>query len=178
MDYERLLALGRDLLVALGEDPDRPGLLDTPRRWANMWREFIEHDPGRYDTVFESISTGQLVVVSGMRVYSLCEHHLMPFWCDITIGYIPNGQVLGLSKFGRVAHLFAHRLQLQEQLVDQIAQTIRAISHAEDVAVLGVGEHTCMSARGIRTPATMRSVAAYGAFSEPERLRVFLEVAK
>src|SRR5579872_4051622 len=108
VDYERVLELGRELLVALGEDPNREGLQDTPRRWAAWWREFIEYKPGTTDTSFEATTANQMVVVSGIRVYSLCEHHLLPFWCDISVGYIVHERVLGLSKFARIAEQVAH----------------------------------------------------------------------
>ena len=83
VDYPRLLALGHELLLAIGEDPEREGLRETPRRWADAWREFIEYDPGTVDTCFESVSTDQMVVVSGMRVWSICQHHLLPIWGTI-----------------------------------------------------------------------------------------------
>ena len=120
VDYSRLLELGRELLIAIGEDPDREGLLDTPRRWADWWREFIEYDPGTTETTFQSTTADQMVCVSGMRVFSLCEHHLLPMWCDVSIGYIAGERVLGLSKFARIAHQFAHQLQIQERLGVQI----------------------------------------------------------
>src|SRR5713226_10397847 len=124
VDYPRLLALGRELLLAIGEDPEREGLRETPRRWANAWREFMEYDPGTTETTFSSVASDQLVCVSGIRVASLCEHHLLPFWCEVSIGYIPNEKVLGLSKFARIAHRFAHRLQLQERLGKHITNEI------------------------------------------------------
>src|SRR5260370_34629774 len=83
VDYPKLLELGRELLVAIGEDPGREGLADTPRRWADWWREFIEYDPGKTETAFESVSADQMVTVSGMRVWSMCEHHMLPFYCDV-----------------------------------------------------------------------------------------------
>ena len=175
VDYDRLLRLGRETLEAIGEDPNRPGLVETPRRWAAMWREFIEYNPGQTETVFESVQTDQMVVVSGMRVWSLCEHHLLPFWCDIAIGYIARDCVLGLSKFGRIAHQYAHRLQLQEQLVQQIAVEVSRVTGSPDVAVIGRGEHLCMSMRGVKTPAIMTSSAMYGVFREkPEARAEFL----
>jgi GTP cyclohydrolase IA len=164
VDYERLLELGRELLIAVGEDPEREGLLDTPRRWASWWREFIEYDPGETMTTFESISTDQMVCVSGMRIWSLCEHHMLPFYCDVSIGYITGDKVLGLSKFARIAHQFAHQLQLQERLGQQIADEVSRITQTENVAVLIEGEHLCMSTRGIRTPGTMTSSIMRGAF--------------
>lgn len=171
VDHERLLWLGRELLLALGEDPEREGLRDTPKRFANWWREFIEYDPGDLGTTFASVTTGQLVVVSGMRVWSLCEHHLLPFWCDVSIAYLVQGKVLGLSKFARIAHKCAHRLQIQEQLVTQIADHVCALTAAEDVAVLARGEHLCMSMRGIQTPAILTSADMRGEFRQNPELR-------
>ena len=179
VDYPRLLELGRELLIALGEDPNREGLLDTPRRWADSWREFIEYDPGTTETTFESVAIDQMVTVSGIRVSSLCEHHLMPFWCDVAIGYITREKVLGLSKFARIAHQFAHQLQIQERLGQQIADEISRITGTEDVAVVLKGEHLCMSARGIRTPGLMTSSVMRGVFrAEYETRMEFLRLIK
>lgn len=180
VDYESLLVIGRQLLIALGEDPDRPGLRDTPRRFADMWREFIEYQPGTLSTVFESVATDQLVIVSGMRVWSMCEHHMLPFWCDISIGYIARDSVLGLSKFGRIAQLYAHRLQLQEQLIHQIADHVEGVTQSPDVAVIGVGEHLCMTSRGVRSPHRMTSSIMRGVFREssPARSELLQLLAK
>jgi GTP cyclohydrolase I len=164
VDYPKLLELGRELLIAIGEDPDREGLLDTPRRWADWWREFIEYDPGTTDTVFSSVSTDQMVCVSGLRVFSLCEHHLLPMWCDVAIGYIPTDRILGLSKFARIAQKFAHQLQVQERLGEQIADEVAYLTSTEDVAVVLKGEHLCMSSRGIRTPGVMTTSVMRGIF--------------
>ncbi|GCE09073.1 GTP cyclohydrolase I [Dictyobacter aurantiacus] len=171
VDYPRLLELGRELLVALGENPDREGLAGTPRRWADWWREFIEYDPGTTETTFSSVSTDQIVCVSGMRVFSLCEHHLLPMWCDVAIGYIPGDKVLGLSKFARIAHQFAHQLQIQERLGQQIADEVSRITGTNHVAVIVKGEHLCMSARGIRTPGVMTSSVMRGSFRTDRDLR-------
>jgi GTP cyclohydrolase I len=171
--------MGRDLLIALGENPDREGLEDTPRRWANWWQEFIEYDPGTTDTCFHNVTTDQMVVVSGIRVWSLCEHHLLPFWCDVSIGYIARDVVLGLSKFARIAHQYAHGLQLQERLCQQIADEVQRITHTSDVAVLVKGEHLCMSMRGIRTPGLMTSSVMSGIFREKNEARMeFLELVR
>jgi GTP cyclohydrolase I len=171
VDHERLLWLGRELLLALGEDPEREGLRDTPKRFANWWREFIEYDPGELETTFESVNTDQLVIVSGMRVWSLCEHHLLPFWCDVAIAYLVQGEVLGLSKFARIANKIAHRLQIQERLVTQIADDVCALTGTEDVAVMARGEHLCMSMRGIQTPAILTSAEMRGKFRQNTELR-------
>lgn len=178
-DYDRIKELGRELLLAIGEDPDRPGIVDTPRRWANWWREFIQYDAGKVDTLFETASTDQMVAVSGIRVWSLCEHHLLPFYADITIGYIAHDKVLGLSKFARIAHKTAHRLQIQEQLVQQIADEVQALIGSDNVAVVATGEHLCMTMRGIKTPALMRSSVLRGAFRDDPAARAeFLTIAK
>ncbi len=172
VDYPRLLALGRELLLAIGEDPEREGLQETPRRWADAWREFIEYDPGTTETTFSSVASDQLVCVSGIRVWSICQHHLLPFWCEVSIGYIPNDKVLGLSKFARIAHQFAHRLQLQERLGQQIADEITRITGTENVAVVLKGEHYCMAARGIRTPGRMTSSVLRGVFRTESQTRM------
>jgi GTP cyclohydrolase IA len=172
VDYPRLLALGRELLLAIGEDPDREGLRETPRRWADAWREFIEYDPGTTGTTFASVASDQLVCVSGIRVASLCEHHLLPFWCNVSIGYIPNAKVLGLSKFARIAQQFAHRLQLQERLGEQIADEISRITGTQNVAVVLKGKHYCMTARGIRMPGRMTSSVMRGVFRTESQTRM------
>lgn len=179
VDYAALERIGCNLLTAIGEDPTRPGLLDTPRRFAAAWREFIEYEPGVTDTTFESVTTDQMVVVSGLRVWSMCEHHMLPFWCDVSIGYIARDKVLGLSKFARIAHQFAHRLQLQERLIHQIADEITRITGTPDVAVLGQGEHLCMVMRGIQTPGKMTTSVMRGVFLESSSARSeFLSLVK
>jgi GTP cyclohydrolase I len=178
VDYEKIQELGRELLVALGEDPDREGLKDTPRRWASWWREFIEYQPGNTDTSFESVTSNQMVVVSGMRVYSLCEHHLLPFWCDVAIAYIPQGRVLGLSKFARIAQKIAHRLQLQERISKGIADEIERVTGSPDVAVLLSGVHMCMVMRGIKSDSVVSSLVTRGAFlNQPEMRADFLQMS-
>ncbi len=172
VDYPKLLELGRELLVAIGENPDREGLRDTPRRWADSWREFIEYEPGKTDTSFASVSADQMVCVSGMRVWSLCEHHLLPFYCDVAIGYIAGEKVLGLSKFARIAHQFAHQLQLQERLGQQIADEVSRLAGTKDVAVVLKGRHLCMESRGIQTPGIMSSSVMRGAFRNQPETRI------
>jgi GTP cyclohydrolase I len=169
-----LVEIARQLLKEIGEDPERDGLRDTPARFARWWREFIDYAPGSLGTLFETTGTNQLVVVSGIEVWSLCEHHLLPFNCSVTIAYRPTGQLLGLSKFGRVAHQYAHKLQVQERLVDQIAFEISTLSGASDVAVIAKGEHLCMTMRGIKAPAQMTSTAYRGEFGTDSGLRAEL----
>lgn len=171
VDIDQLRRIGADLLVALGEDPSREGLSGTPDRFARAWKEFIEHDAGNADTTFEAASVDQMVVVRGMRVYSMCEHHLLPFWCDISVGYITGELVIGLSKFARIAHRAAHKLQLQERLVAEIAHDIQKTAQTQDVAVVAKGVHMCMVMRGVRTEATMVTSVTHGLFRNDPRAR-------
>lgn len=170
-DRDELEQVCRDLLAAIGEDPDREGLRDTPRRFANHWVDFINYDPGRVDTVFRSVGIDQMVAVSGMRVWSMCEHHLLPFWCDIGIAYIAADRILGLSKFARIAHAHAHGLQVQERLVTQIADDVAAHTGSASIMVVARGEHLCMTMRGIQTPALMTSSVTRGLFRDDPKAR-------
>ncbi|MFZ4504542.1 MAG: GTP cyclohydrolase I [Methylovulum sp.] len=179
MNREKVAALIEELLREIGEDPTREGLLETPRRVAKFWDEFINYDAGKITTCFESIKTDQLIMLSGIRVYSLCEHHLLPFWCDISIGYLADTKVIGISKIARIAQKHAHKLQLQERLVDQIAEEMREITGSENIAVIGSGVHTCMTMRGIRINGTMTSSSMHGEFRENDALRAeFLSLSK
>ena len=177
VDLVKLQKIGQDLLETLGYDVRVPGVKDTPRRFARMWQEFIDYEPGNDDTTFESVETDQMVVVTGMRVWSMCEHHLLPFWCDVSVGYLTGDKVLGLSKFARIAHAAAHRLQLQERLVTDIADRVQAVTECKDVAVLAKGEHLCMTMRGVRTPAKMVSSVQRGDFlTNPSAREEFLRL--
>ncbi len=172
VDYPRLLALGRELLIAIGEDPDREGLRETPRRWADAWRDFLLYDPGTTETTFSSVTSDQLVCVSGIRVWSICQHHLLPIWADISIGYIATDRILGLSKFACITQKYAHQLQLQERLCKEIADEIVMLTKSTDVAILAQGQHLCMTARGIKTPAIMTSTIMRGVFREKHEARM------
>ena len=176
VDYDRVKHLVRELLEALGEDPDREGLQDTPRRIADFWREFIEYDPGKLNTVFSSVRHNQMVAVTGMRVWSMCEHHMLPFWCDVSVAYIAEDNVLGLSKFARIAHKNAHALSLQEKLVADISSDLKGFLETDNVAVIAKGEHLCMTMRGIQTPHRMISSALDGQFLEPHTRAEFLSL--
>lgn len=179
VDVKRLESIGRDLLVAIGEDPTREGLKMTPNRFARWWKEFIDYDPGTIETTFafESFRTDQMVVCAGVPVFSLCEHHLLPFRCEISMAYIAAEHVLGLSKFTRIAHKYSHRLQVQERLVHQIADEITSITDARDVAVLARGEHLCMQMRGIKSDGVMSTSVMRGLFRSSDAREEFLTLA-
>jgi GTP cyclohydrolase IA len=152
VDTARVAELYRQLLIELGEDPGRDGLRGTPGRVAAWWSEFLDYDPGAIATVFdyESSDGDHLLVAGGISVYSLCEHHLLPMRLAVTIGYLPAGQVLGLSKFARIAQAHARRLQMQERFADGVAQDVAKATGSGDIGVLAEGEHLCMSMRGVR----------------------------
>jgi GTP cyclohydrolase I len=177
VDYEKLVQVGKDLLEAIGEDPNRDGLKDTPARYAKWWKEFIDYDAGKIETSFVLDNNDEIVAVTGMRVWSLCEHHLLPFSATVSIGYIPKEKVLGLSKFARIAHKHAHRPQVQERMVQDIANELERVCGTSDIAVVADGEHSCMVMRGIRTSGSMRTSVMRGMFrSQPEARAEFLSL--
>jgi GTP cyclohydrolase I len=176
VDHAKVKDLVRELLIAVGENPDREGLVETPRRIADFWREFIEYDPGKLETTFDSVRHNQMVAVTGMRVWSMCEHHMLPFWCDVSVAYIADDKVLGLSKFARIAHKNAHALSLQEKLVADISDDLQKILGTKNVAVMAKGEHLCMTMRGIRTPHRMISSALNGQFLQAETRAEFFNL--
>ncbi|MER5642057.1 GTP cyclohydrolase I FolE [Kitasatospora sp. NPDC002227] len=150
VDTGRVESLTRELLLALGEDPDREGLIDTPRRVASWWTEFLNRDPGTLGTTFNHTSNqGDFVMLRGIRAWSLCEHHLLPFHLTVSIAYVPQAQVLGLSKLVRQLRVHTHGLQLQERITQAVAQDIAKQAGTDDVAVYAEGEHLCMSMRGV-----------------------------
>ncbi|MFH8627509.1 GTP cyclohydrolase I [Streptomyces vietnamensis] len=171
--------IGR-LLIELGEDPTREGLTGTPDRVAAWWSDFLSPAGAASATCFsESRLSDQLVVVGGLSVWSLCEHHMIPMNLQVTAGYLPEGEVMGLSKFGRIAQHFAGRLQVQERFTRQVAERLTDVIGHEDVAVAVRGLHLCMSMRGVRMEeARTTTVHAGGRFSTDSILsQQFLTVA-
>lgn len=180
VDTERVADLVSQLLTAIGEDPAREGLADTPARVAAWWHGFLCPEPSAAPTCFtEQQLSGQLVVVGGMSVWSLCEHHLLPMNLDVAVGYVPNGEVVGLSKFGRIAQRYAARLQVQERFTRQVADELAEVISSRDVAVAVRGTHLCMSARGVRMEAARTTtVQASGRFENDSVLsQQFLTLA-
>ena len=157
------------ILDTIGEDLGREGLVETPARVARFWEEFIEYDPGKVDVTFEAVQTDQMIICKNIQVFSLCEHHLLPFTCDVSIAYIPVKSVIGLSKLARIAHKHAHKLQLQERLTRDIATEVQQITDSESVAVLTKGVHMCMRMRGIKSSGSMIVSDLRGKFKQPDR---------
>jgi GTP cyclohydrolase I len=147
----------RTLIEWAGDDPDREGLLETPKRVAKAYRELFagyETDPREYlERTFEEVAGyDELVVLRDIRVVSFCEHHMLPFMGRAHVGYLPSDRVVGISKLARVVNGFARRLQIQEKLTAEIAQAIQDILQPKGVGVVLVSEHSCMTMRGVNTP--------------------------
>lgn len=151
------------LLRSIGEDPQREGLLDTPKRVSKMYDELCAGytmDPKAIlGTTFDEAHQ-EMVIVKDIPFYSLCEHHMVPFFGKVHIGYIPNGKVVGISKMARLVDCFARRLQIQERLTSQIADTIAEVLAPQGVGVIVEAEHLCMAMRGIKKPGTQTVTSA------------------
>jgi GTP cyclohydrolase IA len=154
---EEAMAAVRTLIEWAGDDPEREGLLDTPRRVIKAYRELFagyESNPRDYlERTFEEVGGyDELVLLRDIRVVSFCEHHMLPFLGRAHVGYLPNDRVVGISKLARVVHGFARRLQIQEKLTAEIADAIQDILKPKGVGVVIVSEHSCMTMRGVNTP--------------------------
>lgn len=154
---DEALAAVRTLIEWAGDDPDREGLLDTPRRVVKAYRELFagyESDPREYlQRTFDEVGGyDELVILRDIRVVSFCEHHMLPFLGKAHVGYLPRNRVVGISKLARVVHGFARRLQIQEKLTAEIAEAIQDILQPKGVGVVIVSEHSCMTMRGVNTP--------------------------
>ena len=150
---EQIAKLSRDLLISVGEDPQREGLLKTPSRVSKAWSFFSggynqDLDKIINNAVFNEDAT-DMVVVRDVEFFSLCEHHLIPFFGRAHVAYLPNGKVIGLSKIPRIIDMFSRRLQVQERLTRQIAETVKEILDPIGVAVIMEGQHMCMQMRGV-----------------------------
>jgi GTP cyclohydrolase IA len=177
VDARRVAVAVRELLLAVGEDPDREGLRETPFRVARAYRESFAGmftDPGdAVDASFDE-DHDELVLVKDIPVYSICEHHLVPWYGTVAIGYIPGatGRVTGLSKLARLSDLYAKRLQLQERFTSQIADALQERLETTGVIVVVRAEHLCMAMRGIRKPGSVTVTSAVrGIFKTDGRSR-------
>ena len=154
-DHEKLVTAGRMILEAIGEDPDREGLRDTPERIARMYQEVfagLERDPtAELKTIFAE-EYDEIILVKDIPFSSMCEHHLLPFFGRAHTAYIPTGKVLGISKLARAVEVFAKRPQVQERLTNQIANLIESAAAPKGVAVVLEASHTCMTMRGVKKP--------------------------
>lgn len=157
------------ILIDIGEDPSREGLQKTPERVAKAYKELTSGYHMKVDDIINgamfTVKYNEMVVVTNIEFYSLCEHHLLPFFGQAHIAYIPNEQVVGLSKIPRIVEMFARRLQVQEQMTQEIAETIQKTLNPQGVGVVVKGHHMCMSMRGVRKEqAQMTTSALLGTF--------------
>jgi GTP cyclohydrolase I len=165
VDIERLEKAVREILLAIGEDPDRDGLVRTPRRVAEMYAEIcsgLHEDPSRHLTVTFEANHDEMVLVRDIALYSICEHHLAPFHGRAHVAYIPgeDGRLTGLSKLARLVDGFAKRPQVQERLTTQIADALVEVLQPRGAFVMIEAEHLCMSMRGVRKPGTLTLTSA------------------
>lgn len=179
IDKELIEKSVRNILVALGDNPDREGLKETPKRVAKMYMEVFEGMNYTNEEIAEKFSkcfetnNNDLVVVKDIPIFSYCEHHLaLMYNMSVSIAYIPNGKVLGLSKFARIADMVGKRLQLQEKIGSDIAEIIELATGSKDVLVVVEGEHSCMTARGIKSRGSKtRTATIRGQFESNYELR-------
>jgi GTP cyclohydrolase IA len=165
VDQERVAAAVREILIAVGEDPDREGLRETPARVARMYSEIfsgLHEDPGEHLKATFEVDHDELVLVRDIPLYSVCEHHLLPWFGKAHVAYIPgeDRRVTGLSKLARLVEGFARRPQVQERLTSQIADTLVRMLSPIGVLVVVEAEHLCMSMRGVKTPGAVTVTSA------------------
>lgn len=174
VDQDKVREAVRLLLEGIGEDPTREGLVETPDRVARMYSELcdgMDRSASEHLSKTFAISGDDLVIERDITFYSLCEHHMLPFYGKAAIGYIPNGRVAGLSKLARTVEVFARRLQLQEQLTAQVADALMAELDCKGAIVYMEAEHMCMTMRGVQKPGTKTAtLARRGAFVENPEL--------
>ncbi|MCB0916330.1 MAG: GTP cyclohydrolase I FolE [Actinobacteria bacterium] len=164
-DFPRAESAIRELLLAIGEDPDRDGLLDTPARVARMYAEVfagLRQDPADIMSTTFDLAHDEMVLVRDIEVWSMCEHHLVPFFGTAHVGYIPeaDGRITGLSKMARLVDLYSRRPQVQERLTTQIADTMEEYLNPRGVIVVLECEHLCMAMRGVKKPGSRTITSA------------------
>ena len=176
MENDKIENLTKQLLEEIGEDPSREGLLKTPSRVSKAWSFFSrgynqDLDKIINNAVFNEDAT-DMVVVRDVEFFSLCEHHLIPFFGRAHVAYLPNGKVIGLSKIPRIIDMFSRRLQVQERLTRQIAETVKEILDPIGVAVIMEGQHMCMQMRGVEKQNSLTTTSSMlGKFRESDRTR-------
>ena len=163
-NYDKLESLTSELLQLIGEDINRDGLIKTPMRVAKAWDYFSQGYRTNIDDVINNAifteNCKDMIVVRDIEFFSLCEHHMIPFFGRAHVGYLPNGKIIGLSKIPRIVDMFSRRLQVQERLTDEIANTIQKILNPIGVAVVMEGRHLCMQMRGVEKQNSLASTSA------------------
>jgi len=164
VNRDKIMQITNDLLIELGEDPQREGLVRTPLRVAKAWEFFskgyrVELGTIINEAIFEEECT-EMVIVRDIEFFSMCEHHMLPFFGKAHVGYIPNGKVIGLSKIPRIVDMFSRRLQVQERLTHQVAETLRDVLDPIGMAVVIEGRHLCMQMRGVEKQNSFATTSA------------------
>jgi len=162
-----------EIIKLIGEDPEREGLLETPKRIAKMYKEIFsgiyENPEEILQKTFAAEGTKDIVIVQDIPFYSVCEHHFVPFFGKVHIGYIPNDRIVGLSKFARLVDVFARRPQVQERITNEIVNVIQKVVNPRGVICVVEAEHMCMTMRGIKKPGSLtRTIARTGVFDTGE----------
>lgn len=180
IDTKAIQEAVKTILVALGDDPNREGLKDTPKRVSKMYAEVFdgmcytnEEIANKFNKCFEEGATGDLVTISDIPIFSYCEHHLaLMYNMKVHVGYLPKGKIIGLSKVARIADMVGKRLQLQERIGADIAEVLEMVLGTDDIIVVIEGEHSCMTARGVKKPGTKtRTATLRGVFKTDSDLR-------
>ena len=167
MDKERVKRLVRELIAEIGEDPSREGLLDTPNRIADMYEEIFKGYDAESELSVKFSEDSDVVVAKDIQFYSMCEHHMLPFFGKIAIAYSPNGKVFGISKLVRLVEKYTKRLQIQERITKNIADELYS-EGVKGVIVIAEGEHFCMKMRGVKNDAKVTSIAYRGIYEKKE----------
>ena len=179
IDTERIKAAVKEIILALNDNPERPGLIETPDRVARMYEEVYEgmcysndEIAAMFDKTFEEITTDDMVIIGDIPIFSHCEHHLaLMYDMKVHVAYIPKGRVIGLSKVGRIADMVAKRLQIQERIGQEIADILEKVLQTDDIAVIIEGKHACMTSRGVKKDSITRTSTIRGLFRENAMLR-------
>ena len=177
MDEERIKKLVRELLIEIGEDPTREGLTKTPERIASAYKEIFGGYDSNSELSVQFSEDSEVVVVRDIQFYSMCEHHMLPFFGRIQLAYSPNGRVFGISKLVRLVEKYSRRLQIQERMTKNISDEL--YSHGvKGVAVITEAEHLCMKMRGVRNDAFVTSAAFRGIFEKKEDKENIIQIIK
>ena len=181
-EYDNIAELTNKLLEEIGEDPKREGLIKTPLRVSKAWKFFSNGYIQNLDDIINNAifneDSKDMVVVRDVEFFSLCEHHLLPFFGKAHVAYIPDGKVIGLSKIPRIIDMFSRRLQVQERLTRQISETVKDVLEPVGVAVIMEGQHMCMQMRGVEKQSSLATTSSMlGKFRESDRTRAeFLSI--
>jgi len=177
MDDERVKKLIRELIIEIGEDPTREGLCNTPERIASAYKEIFSGYDSNSELSVQFSEDSEAVVIRDIQFYSMCEHHMLPFFGKIQLAYSPNGRVFGISKLVRLVEKYSRRLQIQERMTKNIADELFS-NEVKGVAVIAQAEHLCMKMRGVRNNANVTTAAFRGIFEKKEEKENIIQIIK